>query len=188
MSAIQQPIVFVQPWKLIVETERQIAQEQAESSFVYISSNSGKEYMKKGFTLMEILIAISIIAILTAIGIVSYASINRNARNAKRKSDVEQMRSALELYRADTGHYPSINTTLDDASNLENDTAFVTYMDPVPTDPKGEQYQYLATDLVGSFYYGYCLAATMEPLGTYVAENTCSITTPDGYNYLKKNP
>jgi len=144
---------------------------------------------RRGFTLMEILIAIAIIAILTAIGIVSYGSINRGARNAKRKSDIGQIQSALELYRSDFGYYPAINTSaMNDAANLEDSTDFVTYLSKVPTDPKSIPYRYQATGLNEGQYYGYCIAATLEP-SDLVSDSTCvSTTLPSGYNYGRKNP
>ncbi len=59
-----------------------------------------------GFTLIEILVAVTIVAVLSAIGVTSYQSINKRTRDARRKSDLEQIRSALEFYRTDVGHYP----------------------------------------------------------------------------------
>lgn len=144
--------------------------------------------MKKGFTLMEILIAIAIIAILTAIGIVSYGSINRGARNAKRKSDIGQIQSALELYRSDFGYYPAINTGgLNDAAKLEDSADFVTYLSKVPEDPKGFAYQYQATGENNGQYYGYCIAGILEP-SDLTSDTTCSVSLPTGYNYGRKNP
>ena len=144
--------------------------------------------MKKGFTLMEILIAIAIIAILTAIGIVSYGSINKGARNAKRKSDIGQIQSALELYRSDFGYYPAVNTSsLDDATNLEDDVDFVTYLSAVPTDPRGNAYLYQAMSLNEDQYYGYCVASMLEPSDLEV-DTTCTSSLPSSYNYGRKNP
>lgn len=137
---------------------------------------------------MEILIAIAIIAILTAIGIVSYGSINKGARNAKRKSDIGQIQSALELYRSDFGYYPAVNTSsLDDATNLEDDVDFVTYLSAVPTDPRGNAYLYQAMSLNEDQYYGYCVASMLEPSDLEV-DTTCTSSLPSGYNYGRKNP
>ncbi len=134
---------------------------------------------------MEILIAIAIIAILTAIGVVSYTSINKNARNTKRRSDIEQMRSALELYRADFGYYPNVNPgSIDTATNLSG--VIDTYMPAIPTDPKGLPYLYVATDINNGQYYGYCVAASMEPSTT--TDTTCGVTDLGGYNYGRRNP
>jgi len=62
---------------------------------------------KKGFTLVEMLVAATIAALLAAVGLVSYRTANRNARDARRKADLEQVRAAMELARIDNGAYPS---------------------------------------------------------------------------------
>lgn len=144
--------------------------------------------MKKGFTLIEILIAIAIIAVLTAIGVVSYTSVNKNSRDAKRRGDIEQIRSALELYRADKGFYPSTGDgSYTVASDLINVTDMTTYIPSIPSDPKGDllPYMYKATDFSATTdnYYGYCLAAAIEGIGS----NSCD-TLPSDYTYGARNP
>lgn len=95
---------------------------------------------RQGFTFIEILVSVTIVAVLLAIGVASYASVNRRARDAKRKSDLEQVRSALEQYRADNGSYPiaaswslsySTTTCPDWIDELTP-----AYMDSLPCDPK----------------------------------------------------
>lgn len=61
----------------------------------------------KGFTLIELLIVIAIIAILTALLLANFIGVRQRARDAQRKSDLKQMQTALELYRADNGTYPT---------------------------------------------------------------------------------
>lgn len=56
--------------------------------------------------MIEILVVVAIIALLTTIGIISYTATNRRARDGKRRADLEQIRSALVLYRTDNGEYP----------------------------------------------------------------------------------
>jgi len=60
-----------------------------------------------GFTLIELLVVVAIIAVLTTIGILSYTQANKKARDGKRQADMEQIRSALVLYRTDNGTYPA---------------------------------------------------------------------------------
>jgi prepilin-type N-terminal cleavage/methylation domain-containing protein len=56
----------------------------------------------KGFTLIELLVVIAIIVILATLAMTSYRTANVRARDARRAADMEQVRSALELYRSDT--------------------------------------------------------------------------------------
>ena len=90
--------------------------------------------MKKrfGFTLIELLVTISIISVLTAIGLANFAVSQKRARDARRQADLESVRSALEIYRADnlaTG-YP--NTTYAGLSA----TLIPNYISQLPLDPK----------------------------------------------------
>src|SRR3989338_3081065 len=59
-----------------------------------------------GFTMIELLVAATILAVISGIALVSFSSANVRARDGKRKGDMEQARSALELYRSDIGYYP----------------------------------------------------------------------------------
>lgn len=62
-----------------------------------------------GFTLAELLIVVSIITILVTLGFGYYTNYLKRARDAKRKAQIERIRTALEEYRADNPiiGYPS---------------------------------------------------------------------------------
>lgn len=142
--------------------------------------------MRRGFTLIEVLVAVTIIAVLISIGVVSYSSINRRSRDAKRKGDVEQLRSALEMYRADNSSYPNIGSgAWANASGLA--TVLVsTYLPAIPSDPKSTQtYRYKATNLSGGNYYGYCMSALLE---SEDPNDTCTPDTTNSHNYGVKSP
>ena len=80
---------------------------------------------KKGFTLIELMIAISVVAILATIGMVMYSSTQATARDAKRKGDLEDIKKALFLYKAANGSFCpnstaincSFDTSATDATN-----------------------------------------------------------------------
>ncbi len=56
--------------------------------------------------MIELLVVTTIVILLSTIGLVSYRQANIGARNNKRKADLETVRQALVLYRADNGTYP----------------------------------------------------------------------------------
>jgi len=62
---------------------------------------------KKGFTLIEILVVITIIATLTAIGMVSYIQISKQSRDFKRKDDLQTLQKEFELFYQMNATYPN---------------------------------------------------------------------------------
>lgn len=111
-----------------------------------------------GFTMIELLIVTTIIIVITSIGLVSYSSANRSARNGKRKADIEMVRQALVLYRTDNASYPATSTFTDMLTTIGDYTSANSV-----TDPKNE----------GSYVYSYTsdgivftLTANLEPDGT----------------------
>lgn len=58
----------------------------------------------KGFTLVELLVVISIIAILSLIGMTTYTNVQKNARDTKRKADINAIANALEINKTSTGY------------------------------------------------------------------------------------
>ena len=147
-------------------------------------------YMKRkifGFTLIELLVAVSIIGVIVTIGIASFATLNRQSHDAKRKSDIEQIRSALEMYRADNKFYPDggcASTTCLAIDIQELDGALGDYMPALPKDPiKTQTYYYRAEEESDGEYYGYCLSANVE---RDIPTETCE---PDNdYNWGIRNP
>ena len=65
--------------------------------------------MKKttsGFTIVELLIVIVVIAILAAISIVAYSGIQDRSRFAKSFNDIQSINKAIKLYQVQNGTYP----------------------------------------------------------------------------------
>ena len=132
-----------------------------------------------GFTLIEILVVATIIVLLTATAAVTYSTLLKQSRDAKRKTDLEQVRAALEMYRSNSGSYP-IGTW----GNLSVLTAPVTYIQSLPTDPKNPTYIYYYNSATGSDYtlatHLETVAATCQSLTTQCISNCTYCLGPYG--------
>lgn len=119
--------------------------------------------MKKAFTLVELLVALSIMALVMALSLTAFDSTKKSARDGRRKADLESIRSALEIYRSDVGGYPANLNLL-----VPNYTA------TLPTDPVATQ-SYVYTPTCPSVCTSYTLCATLEVGSTgacgYVTKN-----------------
>lgn len=60
----------------------------------------------RGFTIVELLIVIVVIAILAAVTVVSYRNISASAKDSERLNDINAVSKALAQYRIVNGHYP----------------------------------------------------------------------------------
>jgi len=88
----------------------------------------------KGFTLMELMVVVAIIAILSAVILVSINPARGKSRDAKRISDIEQIRLSLEQYFDKCDQYPhSLNTTESDGCPININLA--TFISTIPKDP-----------------------------------------------------
>ena len=133
---------------------------------------------KRGFTLIEILVTISIIALLTMIGVTNFRVANQKARDGRRQGDLEQIRAALELYRTDEAEYPADITA---GQTIESPTGTI-YMNEVPTDPLGPQAYYYSSD---GDTYALCAALELDTSGV-CGGASCGTGVP--CNYQVTNP
>ena len=105
----------------------------------------------KGFTIVELLIVIVVIAILATLVIVTFTGIQQKARDSKRQTDIDALDSHVEAFYANSGYYPTI-------TDLQSSTWVAANMkgfDPSAlTDPKGSNITGSAP-VSGTYVYSY---------------------------------
>ncbi|HUB93218.1 MAG TPA: type II secretion system protein [Verrucomicrobiae bacterium] len=110
----------------------------------------------KGFTIVELLIVIVVIAILATLVIVTFTGIQQKARDSKRQTDIDALDSHLEAFYANNGYYPTITDLV--TSGAANTTWLNSNMsgfDPTAlSDPKGSIITSTAP-ATGTYVYSY---------------------------------
>ena len=133
---------------------------------------AGRRRGKLGFTLVELLVVIVVLAVLAAIVLPKFMNSSARSKESAMKSDLKLMRNALSLFQADIGKYPSALADLaetdktkvkDSAGNVVSATDWHgPYIDSVITDPiSGAAFTYSsATGKVTSSATGNALDGT----------------------------
>jgi len=102
-----------------------------------------------GFTLLEILIVVAIIAILAAVVVPKIVGRVDDAQISKVKSDIKALEAALDLYRLDNFQYPSTDQGLQALVSKPSGEPEPRnwkpggYIKRLEKDPWGHDYQYL---------------------------------------------
>lgn len=138
-------------------------------------------YKKKAFTLIEIIVAISIIAVILTISIFSYSEIRSSGRNFKRINDIGQLQIALETYRRDTGSYPEFVNPGESLVHPNNSQ--IVYLNKIPSNPSprsdgpcsSDDYIYHSVASGTSYKIDFCIGKNVNEVA--IGSN-CA--TPDG--------
>jgi len=122
-----------------------------------------------GFTLIELLVVISVIGILVAMGVASYSTAQKKARDSRRIEDLKSVQNALEQYYSDNNSYPV------DQASLNSITDYLPA--GLPQDPKPEYSYGVAINSSG-----YTICAQTET-GNGNADNINGSNYPNGTQY-----
>ena len=135
---------------------------------------------RNGFTFIEILVVITIIGVLTAVGVTNFRVANQKAKDGRRQADLEQIRASLELYRSDQNLYPTTAQFPAAGGTLSADG--ITYISDIPGDPSPDRlYSYSSDGDTYTLCAGLELATVLSPnCGSCGSGITCSykVTNP----------
>lgn len=143
----------------------------------------------KGFTLIEILVAIGIVGLLVGIAVFALQGGQRAGRDTKRKSDLEQIRAALEFYRSSCLTYPA---TLSFGGSLvgDNTPASCTgnFMQKIPQDSSSTARQYRYAYHSTSNSYSLCAALEDAPVPAMTVTSCGGNCGGVACNYIVTSP
>lgn len=138
-----------------------------------------KKVWKNGFTLVELLIVIIIIAVLAAIAIPKFSNSSLRSKESALRGNLKISRDAVDLFKADTGVYPS------GLADLAATTAPTAGYDSSGTskaitsaDWRGPYVQAVPKDIDGATDFTYSTAS-----GSVGKITAASGTASDGSNY-----
>lgn len=130
----------------------------------------------KAFTLIEVLVVATIIALLASAGMVSYSQFSKQSRDAKRKADIEQIRAALEMFRSSSSGstYP---TSAGSCNNLASYlvSGSPSFLSTIPQDPQSTTQNY---------YYDCEISSQTYTVASYLetSSKSCSQTCGSSKN------
>ena len=110
----------------------------------------------RGFTLIEILVVVSILAILGALIVPKIMDRPNEARVVAAKQDIASLVGALKLYKLDNGRYPSqeqgLKALIEKPSSepLPMNWKPGGYLEKAPKDPWGREYMYVKPGIAGA--------------------------------------
>jgi len=137
---------------------------------------------RQGFTLIELLVVIAIIAILSTIGFAVFSGVQKGARDAKRKLDLDALSKAVLLYHQANGSWPnSGNGACSSQTGQDWPASFKTDLAPymsgdIPVDPNNG-----AANACSGSPCRYCYSSNMWCAG--FSGPSCSTGIANFYTY-----
>ena len=145
-----------------------------------------KAESERGFTLIEMMIVVAIIAILVAILVPNFMRARAQAQTAACEANLKEIATALELYQTDNQTYPNVSGSV---AVTKTETNIGSYLRQTPIDPvaPGKNYKYSVTNpSTGTATYtitcpGGHDPGTMSAIGATAAQTQITYSSNNGY-------
>jgi general secretion pathway protein G len=104
---------------------------------------------EQGFTLVELMVVIVIIGLLATVVVINVLPSQDQAMVEKAKADIALLEQAVDMYKAETRVYPTVDQGLEALVEAPSDLANAEryrpggYVRRLPEDPWGNAYQYV---------------------------------------------
>lgn len=112
--------------------------------------------MKKGFTLIELMIVVVILGILAAIIVPKFLGREEQARRVAAKVQIKNFEGALSMFKLDNGFYPAteegLQALVEKLVTGRVSGNWKQYLSKVPKDPWGNDYVYISPGMDGRDY------------------------------------
>jgi len=146
--------------------------------------------MRKGFTLVELLVVMAIMSILTIITVSQFGSAQKRSRDVARKADLNSLSKALLSYYADYGYLPEV-ADISWGGEFRDHTGYV-YMKLVPSENSQDngvsQYCYVISAMADKFaLFSELENEEDEEYNKYNSDNPYSCGGSD-YNFVIFSP
>lgn len=125
-----------------------------------------------GFTLLELLVVLAIIVILISMGVSSFGSAQKKGRDAKRKSDLKEVQTALEQYYSVCSFNYPVPTNFY-SQGIVCSSPSIAILPTIPSDPRSSPYYCptpVATNCTSSSYT-ICTSLESEPTPEFCFRN-----------------
>ena len=127
-----------------------------------------RSHISRGFTLIEMLVVLAIIAMLAAVIVPNVMDRLEDGRATTARADIAALMQQLKLYKLDNQRYPTAEQGLDALVHKPSagpvPANWRPYLDKLPNDPWGQPYQYANPGIKGEIDV-YSLGADGKPGG-----------------------
>lgn len=122
---------------------------------------------RRGFTFIELIVVITLMALVTTISIVAYTGVTKQSRDSRRKRDLAALQTALEIYKANNGSYPNHTACSGSATWPGCGSPWITgltddYISQLPSDPKPDGAGQFIANQEDTYDYNYVRVTPTE--------------------------